>query len=109
MPAPETLPPPAPPPPALSPGGGPHRGLVLSPFAPYRGIVRRFFVVYRHVLGLLGGGLVAYVRALPPARRKGIHHLGARIGATLWKPSLMCAAQNLRKPLLPSPGTGTSG
>ena len=62
--------------------------IVLSPFAPYRGLVRRFFVVYRHVLGLLGGGLVAYVRALPPARRKGVHHLGSRIGATLWKPFL---------------------
>jgi ubiquinone biosynthesis protein len=57
--------------------------IVLNPLAPYRGMVRRFFVVYRHVLGLLFGGLVAYVQALPPERRRGIRSPWARTSAAV--------------------------
>ncbi len=75
-----------PPPPALPP---PHRTTItLNPLAPYRGVVRRFFVVYRHVLGLLAGGLVAHVRSLPDEQRRGVQSVGARLGAALVRPFL---------------------
>ena len=48
---------------------------------PYRGIVRRFFTVHRHLLGLAFGALVARVDALPPERRRGLHAPGRRLAA----------------------------
>ncbi|AHG91830.1 ABC-1 domain-containing protein [Gemmatirosa kalamazoonensis] len=48
----------------------------------------RFFTIWRHVLGLLAGGLVAHVRALPPERRRGLRSLGNRVGAALVRPFL---------------------
>jgi ubiquinone biosynthesis protein len=59
-----------------------------SPLAPYRGLVRRFFKVYQHVLGLLLGGAVAYARALPPERRSGLRNAGPRLTAVLVRPLL---------------------
>jgi ubiquinone biosynthesis protein len=82
------LAPPPEPAPAL-PAQPTHRPpIVLNPLRPYRGVVRRFFVVYRHVLGLLGGGMVAYVRALPPDHKRGLHALGPRFGAFVVRPFL---------------------
>lgn len=51
----------------------------FDPLAPYRGAVRRFFTVYRHVLGLLAGGHIAYVRALPDIQKKGLRSAGKRM------------------------------
>lgn len=59
---------------------------VFDPLAPYKGAFRRFFTVYRHVIGLLLGGLVAYVRALPPERKRGMRSAGVRTAAFLLKP-----------------------
>jgi ubiquinone biosynthesis protein len=50
--------------------------------------VRRFFAAYRHVFGLLGGGAVAYVRALPPESRRGLRQVGPRVTAFLVRPFL---------------------
>jgi ubiquinone biosynthesis protein len=61
---------------------------VFDPLRPYRGVVRRFFVVYRHVLGLLAGGSVAYVRALPRERRHGLKSWFPRLTASLVWPFL---------------------
>lgn len=66
--------PPAPPP------------FVFSPLKPYKGMVRRFLTVHRHVVGLLQGGLVAYVRALPPERKHGLRSGGVRTLAFLLRP-----------------------
>jgi ubiquinone biosynthesis protein len=81
---------PPPRPPALPPGPPHHpaRPLVFDPLAPYRGTVRRFFTVYRHVFGLLAGGSVAYVAALPRERRRGLRQLGPRVTAALVRPLL---------------------
>jgi ubiquinone biosynthesis protein len=49
---------------------------VFDPLAPYRGTVRRFFTVYRHVIGLLAGGAVSYVDALPREQRRGLGRSG---------------------------------
>lgn len=62
------------------------RGSGFDPLAPYRGAFRRFFTVYRHVLGLLLGGILAYVRALPPGERGGFNHLPARFAAFCARP-----------------------
>ncbi|NBC16859.1 MAG: AarF/ABC1/UbiB kinase family protein [Bacteroidetes bacterium] len=59
---------------------------VFDPLAPYKGAFRRFFTVYRHTIGLLIGGLVAYVRALPPERTRGLRSAGTRLAAFLLKP-----------------------
>lgn len=59
-----------------------------GPLATYRGLVRRFLVVHRHLIGLAAGGLVAYVRALPPARRRRLHSPGVRLAAALVHPLL---------------------
>jgi ubiquinone biosynthesis protein len=59
---------------------------VFSPLKPYKGLVRRFFKVYQHVLGLLLGGMVAYARALPPERREGLRSAGPRLTAFFVRP-----------------------
>ncbi|HEX8905238.1 MAG TPA: AarF/UbiB family protein, partial [Longimicrobiaceae bacterium] len=76
---------PEPPPAAPAPKPVP---FVFDPLRPYRGVVRRFFVVYRHVLGLLAGGSVAYVRALPRERRHGLHSWFPRLTASIVWPFL---------------------
>jgi ubiquinone biosynthesis protein len=87
--------PPSPSPPPLDPAHAAETGhalaaqrslpFVFDPLRPYRGLVRRFFVVYRHVLGLLAGGAVAYVRALPRERRHGLKSWFPRLTAsTVW-------------------------
>ncbi|HEX8243412.1 MAG TPA: AarF/UbiB family protein [Longimicrobium sp.] len=77
--------PPAAPAPAVRPGGAP---FVFDPLRPYRGVVRRFFTVYRHVIGMLAGGAVAYVRALPRERRHGLHAWFPRLTASVVWPFL---------------------
>jgi ubiquinone biosynthesis protein len=48
---------------------------------PYRGVVGRFFVLLHHLLGLLAGGVVAKVRALPPEQKRSLRHAGLRLAA----------------------------
>ncbi|MDX1546836.1 MAG: AarF/UbiB family protein [Rhodothermales bacterium] len=59
---------------------------IFDPLRPYKGAVRRFFIAYQHTVGLLMGGLVAYVRALPPERRRYLRSPGVRLAAFLLKP-----------------------
>lgn len=61
---------------------------VFEPLRPYRGLLRRYFVVIRHVLGLLAGGAVAYARALPPERKRGLRSAGPRFVAFFLRPFL---------------------
>lgn len=74
-----------PPPPATE---APARPFVFDPLRPYRGVVRRFFVVSRHTAGLLAGGAAAYVRALPRERRHGLKSWFPRLTASLVWPFL---------------------
>jgi ubiquinone biosynthesis protein len=96
-------------------GGGPegdpparprrHAGFVFDPLRPYKGLVRRFFVVYKHVLAVLAGGSVAYVRALPRERRRGLRSFVPRLTASVVWPFLdpeirrLNFAQQLRRRL----------
>lgn len=59
-----------------------------NPLKPYRGIVRRFFLVYKHVLGLLLSGAVAYVRALPSWQKSGLRNVPVRFAAFVTRPFL---------------------
>ncbi len=55
----------------------------------YRSVINRFFLLYKHFLGLLAGGLIAHVNALPPYRKKGIRSLGSRFLAFVLRPLVM--------------------
>jgi ubiquinone biosynthesis protein len=55
---------------------------------PYKGVIRRFLVLLRHLLGLLAGGVVAQTRALPPEQKQGLHHLGRRVATAVFQPLL---------------------
>lgn len=59
---------------------------VFDPLAPYKGAFRRFFTVYRHVAGLLIGGLAAYVRGLPRERKRGLRSFWVRLAAFVLRP-----------------------
>lgn len=65
----------------------------FDPFAPYRGAVRRFFTVARHVIGLLMGGHLAYVRSLPEVKKTGIRSPGKRLLASFLR---LCVRSDLR-------------
>lgn len=58
----------------------------FDPLKPYRGAVRRFFTVYRHLIGLLAGGHIAYVRALPDLKKRGLRSAGKRFLAFVLRP-----------------------
>lgn len=58
----------------------------FHPLGPYKGMGRRLFLIYRHILGLLAGGLIAYVKSLPPERKKGLHTPGKRFLAFWVRP-----------------------
>ncbi|HEU4454107.1 MAG TPA: AarF/UbiB family protein, partial [Longimicrobium sp.] len=81
-----TQPPSAPPTPPAPLVKASRPAFVFDPLRPYRGVVRRFFIVYRHVLGLLMGAAVAYVRGLPPEQRRGLHSWFPRLAASLFRP-----------------------
>jgi ubiquinone biosynthesis protein len=55
----------------------------------YRGLVHRFVVVHRHLLGLLAGARVARADRLPPERRRGLRSLSLRSSAALLRPFLL--------------------
>lgn len=58
----------------------------FHPLAPYKGMGRRLFLIYRHIIGLLAGGLIAHVKLLPPERKRGLHTPGKRFLAFWVRP-----------------------
>lgn len=71
----------------------------FDPFAAYRGAVRRFFTVYRHVMGLIMGGHLAYVRSLPEVQKSGLRSPGKRLLAWLLKPFVRSDLRDLPFPV----------
>ncbi len=57
-----------------------------NPLKFYRQVLRRLFLLYRHVLGLMVGGLIAYVNDLPAYKRKFFRAAGSRVTALLLRP-----------------------
>jgi len=58
----------------------------LNPLATYKGVVGRFFLLYKHVLGLIGGGFIAHIRMLPEYKKSGLRSAGSRLTAFLLRP-----------------------
>ncbi len=58
----------------------------IDPLAPYKGVFRRFFLINRHVIGLLLGGLIAFRNSMPKERKKGLRSFWVRFLALLFTP-----------------------
>jgi|GEM_PF-397587 len=71
----------------------------FDPLAPYKGMVRRFFLVLRHVIGLFAGGLVAFRKALPRHRTRGLRFGITRISAAVVKPFVTNELRSLPFPV----------
>ena len=63
-----------------------------------RGIVRRLFSIYRQFLGLVFGGLAAYLRELPKKRRRGLRYWLLRL---VWLPTRPFVNRDLVKQPFP--------
>lgn len=61
----------------------------FDPLAVYKGMVRRFFIINRHTIGLFAGGLIAFRRALPKSRTRGLRFIFTRISAAIIRPFVM--------------------
>mgnify|MGYP005844740055 FL=1 len=66
----------------------------LNPLAPYRGVFRRLVTIYKHVLGLLLGAVVARSNSLSPEKRKFFRSFWTRFSARLIKPFLKKSVRN---------------
>ena len=71
----------------------------FDPLAPYKGVVRRFFQIHRHVTGLFMGGIIAYVASLSRERKKGLRSFPSRFLAFLVRPFVKRELRNLPFPL----------
>lgn len=65
----------------------------FDPLAIYKGMVRRWFIINRHTIGLFAGGLIAFRNALPKSRTKGLRFAVTRISAAFVK---LFVAKDLR-------------
>ncbi len=71
-----------------------NREVTRNPFIFYRGVLYRFFALYRHVFGLLSGGLIAYVNDLPAYKRKFFRSAGSRMFAWILRPFIKKELRN---------------
>ncbi len=71
----------------------------FDPLAPYKGLVRRFFQIHRHVTGLFMGGIIAYVASLSRERKKGLRSFPSRFSAFLIRPFVKRDLRNLPFPV----------
>lgn len=66
----------------------------FDPLKPYKGLLRRFLQIQRHVLALFGGGLLAYVASLPAYKKKGLRSIVARFWSFLIRPFILKEVRN---------------
>lgn len=71
----------------------------FDPLSPYKGLLRRFFQIHRNVSAIFGGGMIAYVKALPPERKKGLRSPWSRMFALLSTPLVKKDIRNLPFPV----------
>ncbi len=71
----------------------------FDPLAPYKSLVRRLFLIHRHVTGLFMGGIIAYVASLSKERKKGLRSFPSRFTAFLVKPFVKRELRNLPFPV----------
>jgi ubiquinone biosynthesis protein len=71
----------------------------FDPLAPYKGVVRRFIQINRHVSGLFMGGIIAYVASLSPERKKGLRSFTSRFTAFIITPFVKKELRKLPFPI----------
>lgn len=71
----------------------------IDPLAPYKGVFRRFFLINRHVIGLLLGGLIAYRNSMPRDRKKGLRSFWVRFFSLLFTPFVKKELRNAPFPV----------
>ena len=57
----------------------------FDPLAIYKGMVRRWFIINRHTIGLFIGGLIAFRNALPKSRTRGLKFAFTRMASFFLK------------------------
>ena len=77
----------------------PRRTKNFDPLATYKGVVRRFFQIHRHVTGLFMGGIIAYVASLSKERKKGLRSFPSRFVAFLVRPFVKSDLRRLPFPV----------
>ncbi len=66
----------------------------FDPLRPYKGLLRRFIQIQRHLIGMFAGGLLAYVASLPKYKKKGLRSLIARVTAFFIRPFVLKEVRN---------------
>jgi ubiquinone biosynthesis protein len=79
--------------------GRPGSGRRGERVAPYRGLVVRFFVVHRHLVGLLAGAVVAHAARPPTERRRPAPAFVLRVVAAFLRPLLLAELRGLPFPV----------
>ncbi|MEX0681062.1 MAG: AarF/UbiB family protein [Balneolales bacterium] len=74
------------------------RKMNFDPLAPYKGVLRRFMQIHRHMTGLFMGGIIAYVATLSRERKRGLRSLPSRLSAFFVKPFVLRELRNLPFP-----------
>lgn len=74
--------------------GDSSRRYTFDPLKPYKGLLRRFLQIQRHVIALFAGGLLAYVASLPSYKRKGLRSITARFWAFWIRPFILKEVRN---------------
>lgn len=71
----------------------------FDPLAPYKGAFFRSLEVYRHVIGLFSGGLIAYLNSLPDYEKKYFRNGGKRFLGLLVRPFVLKELRNAEFPV----------
>lgn len=71
----------------------------IDPLAPYKGVIPRFFLINRHVIGLLLGGLLAFRNSLPRDRKRGLRSFWLRFFSLLVTPFVKKDLRNQEFPV----------
>lgn len=75
------------------------RFYTFDPLAPYKGLVRRFLQIQRHLIGLFAGGLIAWTQSISKYKRGSIRGLLARFTSFLIRPFVKRELRNLEFPV----------
>ena len=71
-----------------------NKNIDLNPLSAYKGIGRRLSTIYRHMIGLIFGAIIAQVNALPPNKKKGFRSFGIRFIAFFARPFVKKSLRN---------------
>lgn len=81
------------------PGEERQRSNLFDPLAPYKGLVRRFLQIQRHLIGLFAGGLIAWTQSISKYKRGSVRGLLARFISFVIRPFVKRELRNLGFPV----------